>query len=145
MNTLGHLLGSTARTDILRVLSYDVGPIGLRPLARLAGVHPRSAELALRTLVGEGLVLRRQAGKRPVYERNEGHPEADVLQSIFQAAALARVRQLSKELQTRARGILPRRRSLSLSPSACRLASFARRIWRAARCSPSAGRARLRA
>jgi len=107
MRTLGKLLGSAARTELLRVLAYQAGPVGLRPLARLAGIHPHSTELALRALVGEGLVLRRQSSTRPLYEWNPDHPDAPVLESVFKAAEQAYVRQRGSALREWAQAILP--------------------------------------
>jgi DNA-binding transcriptional ArsR family regulator len=121
MRTLGELLGSAARTELLRVLAYQPGPVGLRPAARLAGIHPRSAELALRALVDEGMVLRRQAGRRPVYEWNPDHPDSPVLRSVFDAAAQARILQRAGTLRERARSILP------FIEEASRMLTYARR------------------
>lgn len=107
MKTLGKLLGSAARTDVLRTLLCQPRPVGLRPLARIAGVHPHSAEVALRTLIAEELVVRTVVGKRPMYEMNRRHPDVDVLRAVSDAAALALIRQRRSALQLRARAILP--------------------------------------
>ena len=107
MKTLGKLLGSAGRTEVLRALICQPGPVGLRPLARIAGVHPHSAELALAALVREGLVLRKRSGNRPVYEADRRHPDIAVLGAVFEAAAVALVRRRRPSLQERARAILP--------------------------------------
>lgn len=107
MKTLGRLLGSAARTDVLRALNCQPSPLGLRPLARLAGVHPHSAELALAALLREGLVQRVGSGARPTYAMDRSHPDAAFLQAVLDAASLALVRQRRALLQKRARPILP--------------------------------------
>ena len=107
MKTLGKLLGSAARTEVLRVLTCQPGPLGLRPTARVAGIHPRSAELALRDLVREQLVRSRPTAAGPVYEINRRHPDTPVLEAVFDAAARAAVHQRRASLQRKARAILP--------------------------------------
>ena len=107
MKTLGDLLGSAARTEVLRVLNYQPGPVGLRQVAWRAGIRPRSAELALNALVDEKLVSRRRTATRALYEMNQGHPDVAVLEAIFAAAARAVISQRSPSLHKRAQGILP--------------------------------------
>ncbi len=107
MKTLGRLLGSAARTDILRVLSRATTPIGLRHIARLADVYPRSAQLALDALVREALVTRTRVGQRRLYAVNQDHPDVPVLRAVFAAAELAGIRARNRAIQDRARKILP--------------------------------------
>jgi len=107
MNKLGMLLGSSARTEILRVLAYQPEPIGLRHLARLAGVHPHSAEVALVSLVREKLVKRSRQRKRPLYRLAQGQPDVSVLRAVFRAAEREITRARSRALEKRARSILP--------------------------------------
>jgi hypothetical protein len=107
MKTLGNLLGSAGRTEVLRVLNYQPGLVGLRQVARRAGVHARSAELALDALVGETLVNCKRTATRALYEMNRDHPDARVLEALFEAAARAAIGQRSSSLHARARGILP--------------------------------------
>jgi len=76
-------------------------------LARLAGVHPHSAELALAALLREGLVQRVGSGARPTYAMDRSHPDAAFLQTVLDAASLALVRRRRALLQRRARPILP--------------------------------------
>lgn len=106
MKKLGQLLGSAARTELLRVLVHCPGPVGLRHAAGLAGVRARSAELALRALVEEGIVRRRQAGG-PLYELNRSHPDIAVLEAVFEAARCAELKRRTAALQERAAAILP--------------------------------------
>jgi hypothetical protein len=107
MKTLGNLLGSAARTEILRVMSYQSQPIGLRHLARLADIYPRSAELALKALVQEELLLRTQIEKRVLYELNRDHPSTPVLLAIFRAVDKANTSARCNSLKNRAKAILP--------------------------------------
>ena len=107
MKSLGNILGSAARTDILRVLYYQPEPVGLRHLATIAGVQPRSAQLAVAALSEERLVTRRKTPTRALYALNRDHRDAAVLKAIFDAAT--RVAQTSRRrtLDARARTLLP--------------------------------------
>jgi len=107
MKSLGQLLGSAARTDVLRVLNCQPEAVGLRHVARIAGVHPRSAELALAGLVREHLVMRKRTGSRVLYSMNRGHPDTPILESVFEAAAQEAIRQRRPTLQIQAGTILP--------------------------------------
>jgi len=107
MKTLGKLLGSAARTEVLRVLTCQPGSVGLRHVARIARIHPRSAELALKTLVSEKLVRCKRTATRTLYEMNRGHPDMPILEAVFEAAARAAISKRSSVLQERARAILP--------------------------------------
>ena len=107
MKTLGILLGSAGRTEILRALLWQPGSVGLRQVARLAGVHPHSAEVALAGLVRERLVRRRRASSRTRYELNRTHADVTVLEATFLAAARAVISARSRSLDERARSILP--------------------------------------
>lgn len=107
MKTLGTILGSAARTDVLHVLAHQTDPIGVRQIARLAGVYPRSAQLALSTLMRDNLVVRRRLGGHVRYTRNDDNPEALLLKALFAAAERAAIRRRNETLQQRARAILP--------------------------------------
>ena len=107
MTTLGKLLGSPARTELLRVLVYQGGAVGVRSAARIAGMHPHSAGLALKALVREDLVRRRQTTVGPLYELNPTHPDVPVLEAVFCAAAAACTRQRQSSLHRKGRAILP--------------------------------------
>ena len=107
MKTLGQLLGSAARTELLRVFIYQSAPIGLRHAARIAGVHLHSAELALKALVQEGIIFRLAQAGGPLYELNREHPDIGVLAAVFEAARCAGLKRQAIALQQRAAGILP--------------------------------------
>ena len=107
VKTLGKLFSSAARTEILRVLARQPAPIGLRHLARLAGVHPHSAEVALKSLLDDKLVKRKQATGRPVYALDATRPDAALLRAVFDAAEREQTRIRNQTLQDRARSILP--------------------------------------
>jgi len=107
MKRLGDLLSSAARTELLRVLVCQPGAVGLRPAARLAGIHPHSAELALAGLIGDKLVKRRTGSAGPAYELNRRHADLPVLEAVFAAAAQAGIAARRPSLQLRARRILP--------------------------------------
>lgn len=106
MKTLGTLLSSATRTDILRALMYQPAPAGLRPLARIAGALPRSATLAINALVEEGLVKRTNHASGPSYAFNRMHPDAGVLIAVFTAAARAVTGSRCRTLAPRASGML---------------------------------------
>ena len=107
MKTLGQLLASAGRTEILRALMCQPGPVGLRQVARIAGVHPHSAEVALAGLVRERLVKRRRTATRALYQLNTSHADFAVLEAVFLAAARAVTSARSRLLDERAKSILP--------------------------------------
>lgn len=107
MTNLGTLLSSATRTEILRALMYQPAPAGLRPLARIAGVLPHSAELALGALVKETLVKRTVYAVGPRYTLNRAHPDAELLEAVFTAAARAVTASRCRMLGQRAACILP--------------------------------------
>ena len=107
MTRLGTLLSSTARTEILRVLWYQPEPVGLRSLARIAGVLPRSAELALHALVDEVRVKQTRDPSGPCYALNRCHPDVELLEAVILAASRATTISRSRMLKRRAAQIVP--------------------------------------
>jgi len=107
MRSMGTILRSRARTDLLQALHAQPAASGVRYLARIAGIHPHSAELALNALVDEALVKKKSAGARPLYALNWHHPETCLLDAIFNAATTTATRVRNKRLAGRARTILP--------------------------------------
>jgi len=107
VKTLGHILGSAARTDLLRALYYQPEPVGLRQLAVIAGVYPRSAELALAKLTDEKLVLREKTASRTFFSLDRSHPDAMVLGAVFNASERAATALRNRSLDQRARAVLP--------------------------------------
>jgi DNA-binding transcriptional ArsR family regulator len=107
MKRLGPLFSSAARTEILRALACHPDPIGLRQTARIAGVLPRSAELALAGLVKEELVTRQPSGARRLYRLNRGDARIPVLEAVFAAAAQGFIRAQNCSLGDRAKTLLP--------------------------------------
>lgn len=101
------MLGGSARFDLLRALYFQQDAVGLRQLARLAGVHPHSAERMLKDLVKEGVVVRNQTGARTLFRRNERHADWHILSPVFDAADRAAIKLRAAELNERARAILP--------------------------------------
>ena len=107
MKTLGRLLGSSARTDILRALCYQTEAVGLRQAARISGVLPHSADLALQGLVREKLVTCVKSAARNAYRLNHHHPDSSVLLAMFDAAARAKRDAQHPALNRRALTLLP--------------------------------------
>ncbi len=107
MTRLGTLLSSSARTEILRALYYQPEPIGLRALARIAGVLPRSAEVALAALVDEGLVSSTRDAMGPLYTLNRTHSDARLLEAVFTAATRVVIVNRCRTLNAKAPRILP--------------------------------------
>ena len=107
MNSLGSILGSAARTDILRALHHQSEPVGLRHLAMLAGVQLRSAQLALAGLETDRLVSRYQSATRALFVFNPQHEAAPVLGAIFAAADRAVHASRRGALDARAQTLLP--------------------------------------
>ncbi len=107
MNGIGDIFSSKARTEILRVLNELKEGAGLRQAARLANVHPHSAELVLAKLLHEGLVKSRHAGNRTVYALNRAHEDVPLLEAVFKAATNTSILAKSKSLQEKGKSILP--------------------------------------
>ena len=107
MKTLGMLLNSAGKTEILRALMYQPGPVGLRQVARIASVHPHSAELALAALTRDGLVKRRNVRNGALFELERSHEAINVLESVFTAAAKGFAQARSRTLNDRSKSILP--------------------------------------
>ena len=107
MKRLGCLLNSTARTEVLRALACQPDAVGLRQAARIAGVLPHSAELALAGLVREKLVRRKRSSTRVLYRLNRDHADIPMLEAVFAAAAQGCIQAQSRLLDERARTILP--------------------------------------
>lgn len=101
------MLSSAARTEILRALYYQAVPIGLRPLARIAGILPRSAEVALDALVDERLVCCTRDAAGPLYVLNRTHADSELLAAIFTAATRVDIARRCRTLGTRASRVLP--------------------------------------
>lgn len=106
MKTLSHILGASARFDLLRALYYQHGTVGLRQLARLSGVHPHSAERMLKDLVSEKVVIRKEGTARTSYSKNTAHTDWHVLKAVFDAAERTHLESRRSELDQRARAIL---------------------------------------
>ncbi len=107
MKSLGNIFGTVARTDVLRALYYQPEPVGLRYLARIADIHPHSAELALAALVCEQLVIYGKDGKRKLYKLNMHHEYYVFLATVFTALERLYVKQNNNNLNKHAYKILP--------------------------------------
>ncbi|HMO49936.1 MAG TPA: hypothetical protein PKE26_04470 [Kiritimatiellia bacterium] len=107
MNSWRHRLGASSRCDLLRALYYQHRAAGLRPLARLAGIHPHAAERMLDDLVAEGVVFRWKPSIRPVYGKNPNHSDWRLLKAVFDAADSVVDERQQARLNHRARTILP--------------------------------------
>ena len=107
MKTLGRLLNSEGKTEILRVLVNLPGPVGLREAARLARIHPHSADVALAALGRAELVKHRRSTGRAHYELVRDHEDVAVLEAVFTAAANGFIAARCKTLNQRARQLFP--------------------------------------
>lgn len=107
MNAIGDMLGASARYDVLRALFYQHRPVGLRELARLAGVHPHSAERMLKELVKEGVVRQVKRSGHAQFHRNPTHPDWPILGAVFEAAERAVLESKRLALDQRAKALLP--------------------------------------
>jgi len=100
-------LGTAARTEILRALYYQPEPVGLRYIARIAGVYPHSAELALKALVKEQLVYCDRSEVRALYGLNSNHSDIDLLEAVFRASERVIIERNNRGLNERSRLVLP--------------------------------------
>lgn len=107
MKRISHILGASARYDLLRALYRQAKPVGLRQLARLADVHPHSAERMLKSLVEEGVVLRERMGARILFRKQASHPDWSTLAAVFDAAERSQREYYAGRLNARAQTILP--------------------------------------
>jgi len=107
MKSLSHILGTSARFDLLRALYYQHNAVGLRQMARLAGVHPHSAERMLKDLVEEHVVVKKRTRSRNMFSKNVDHPDWLMLRAVIDAADNAERLTRRTELDKRARSILP--------------------------------------
>lgn len=107
VKSLAHILGASARLELLRALRHQHDLVGLRQLARLAGVHPHSAERFLKDLVREGLVVCHRTPARTLYRKNAAHSDWLVLQAVDDAAEHAAAELHRSVLNKRARSLLP--------------------------------------
>ncbi len=94
------LLGSPARAAVLAsVLAAPEGEFTGREVARLAGVSPARAMVALRILEAEGLCWQRRAGRASLWKVNRRH---------FLARSLAQVATLESDAMSTLIGLLQR-------------------------------------
>ena len=124
-DTLSSLFAYPARTGILETLYYQPGELGLRQVAAVAEVHPRSAELALQDLLRERLVRRRRAGSRVMFALNREHLAYPLLKAVFAASEACRLRQRIAERRDAGR------EALSFVAGALRMMETARKSYRA--------------
>lgn len=81
---------SKARTEVLRALCALPNPLGIRHLARLTRLHPRSVELSLNSLAAEGILTRLpDAGRTTGVQINRQHPAFSRLRELFETDTLA--------------------------------------------------------
>jgi len=83
MHSLGDILSSKARTEIIEVLSRTQTKVGIRRIAWMCDLHPRSVEIALKSLVDEKLVLKIPQKRGFAYIWNEDNPETSRLRQLF--------------------------------------------------------------
>lgn len=89
------------------MLTHHPHPVGLRYVARLANIHPHSAELALAGLVRDNLVTRSCPASRPQYALNREHAAFPLLKAVFRSAAEVTIGERGQTLADRAKTILP--------------------------------------
>lgn len=105
MKNLGDLFCSKARVEVLRTLCFLKQPVGLRKLSRISELHPRSTELALKSLMTEMLVVMQSSQGRPVYGLNQEHPETMRLQILFLEDMKQGLKTRTGEWETKAKEI----------------------------------------
>ena len=104
---IGDILGSSARTEILRVLVSLPGEAGVRYLATLAGIYPNSAEVAIRGLLHDKLIKKVKKGKRCFYGINRDHTDYSLLSAVFDTVSREHIRQVNKTACEKARMVFP--------------------------------------
>ena len=106
MKSLGTLLKSPARIEVMRALSSLDVPLGVRPLAVLAKTHPYATLQALRELVEEGVMEKCGTRTRPVYRLDDRSADVSRLRAVFQADRDLRMRADGESLSRRARALM---------------------------------------
>ena len=106
MYLLGDVFSSKARTEVLRGLCVSTKPVGLRKLARITGLRPRSVELALNGLQQQGLVERVSCSEHSDgYCIQNGHQMTDRLRAVFLADLKEELHERSALLAERGLGL----------------------------------------
>ncbi len=82
---LDTILGTKSQVRVLRVLDRTRESMSVRELARRAGEHLRSVQLAVTRLEDNGLVRRVGTGTHLHVQLNERHPLAPAMQQLFEA------------------------------------------------------------
>jgi DNA-binding IclR family transcriptional regulator len=106
MVSLGQLLKSPVRIDVLRSLFSVEVPLGLRLLARMSQAHPYATSRVLQDLVEETLVEKTSSLTRPMYRICAKHPHASRLRRIFEADRETGVLQEQEDLSRRAQAFV---------------------------------------
>lgn len=106
MNSLGKLLKSPARIEVLRALCALDIPVGVRALAVLARSHPYATSRVLAELVREDLVEKTAARTRPGFRMRNHHPEAARLRALFASDRETLRQRDAEELSKRAKSFL---------------------------------------
>lgn len=105
MDPLSHILSSKARVEVLRTLCFLDKPVGLRKLARICEVHPRSAELAIQGLIDEKRVVKSYEGSAPAYILNAGHSDTSRLRKLFNSDMCEVLKMKAEGCQPKALGL----------------------------------------
>jgi len=79
------ILGVSARFELLRLFRYRDAPIGIRPLSRLAGVHPYVVDRTLKKLVTEKMIYVVRAQGKPMYGKREDHKAWRTVKAVTDA------------------------------------------------------------
>lgn len=105
------ILGTKSHVRILRVLEQTRESMAVRELARRAGEHLRSVQLAVDRLVEAGVVEHVGTGPRPQVRLNSKHPLAPALQMLFEAESarfdrvVSQLKSLAKEHASQAKAV----------------------------------------
>ena len=79
------ILGTKSHVRVLRVLEGTRESMAVRELARRAGEHLRSVQLAVDRLVDAGVIERVGTGSQQQVQLNDQHPLVTSLQQLFEA------------------------------------------------------------
>jgi DNA-binding transcriptional ArsR family regulator len=131
---LAALFAYPARTGILEALHRHPRELGLRQVGRIAGVQPRSAQLALRDLEQARWVRRRQDGREVRFSLNRAHPSFGLLAAVLDAAEAWKIGSSSEARRQAGRAVV------SFVVTAGRMLNRARRSRNAIRQTAAASR-----
>ena len=103
---LSDFFSSRSRTKVLLTLFHQAHPVPLRHLAYMTKLAVQRVEYALKQLVKDKLVIRKQEGKAVLYSLNKKHKAFPLISDICVASSKYQIRMRSNLYHDRAKQVL---------------------------------------